>query len=240
MHRNSIGSLVAAIAWTVVSAHAATPSCSISREYLLQADISDRLTVGTDVTLMDRGIEVGGLPASLESAIYNAYVGYDVLPWLTVFTTLGGLQIKENDVYGSSGSKWSLGVAPNIWEGDLRDPSFLAGKISLTALGETTGYNTDQADWQEYTAALLLRYEIFEDPPWSAENVTSLRFSAGPAISAVSGDWSDGGAAESFRETDTLGWMAAVELFPAPAFAICCGAESFDGISVSGSLRLHF
>ena len=244
MHRNSICFLLAAVACTVLPTHAATPAGTITRESMVTSEILNKLSVGADVTFMDRGFDARGMKDDLEARIYGVYIGYDILPWITVFGTVGGCQIKQDETYWSSGAKWSLGVAPNIWEGDLRRPAFLAGKISLTAMGEISMYESSQgdakADWKEFAAALLIRYEIFEDAPWSADSVTSLRFSIGPVVSKANGDMRDNESKWSFSADKTLGWMATAEWFVAPMFSISGGVESFDSTSVSGSIRLHF
>jgi hypothetical protein len=245
MHRNSIAFLPAAVACAILSAHAATPSGTIARDSLVNSEIINRLSVGADITYMDRGFtDTHGVTSETEARIYGAYVGYDVMSWLTVFATFGGSQIKENETYWSSGTKWSVGVAPNLWVGEVRRPSFLAGKISLAAMGELSNYESSEedvtADWREIAVALLVRYEVFEDAPWSADSVTSLRLSAGPILSKVKGDVDNSRENLSFHAKDSVGWMASVEWFVAPTFSLSGGMETFDHTSVSGSIRLHF
>ena len=244
MHRNSVGFLLVAVACTALSTHAANPSGTIARDSIVTSENLNRLSVGADMTYMDRGFEINGAQHEVEARIYGGYIGYDIMSWLTVFATVGGSQIKENETYWSSGTKWSLGVAPNIWEFELRRPSFLAGKVSLAAMGEWSEYESSQdsgkADWRELAVALLVRYEVFEDAPWSADSITSLRLSAGPILSKVTGHWREGGASSSFSEKDSVGWVASAEWFIAPTFSVSGGMEVFDYTSVSGSFRLHF
>lgn len=245
MHRNNIGIMVVAVfACAVLMAGAATPSGTITRESMVSSEVLNRLSVGVDYVSIDREVQGSGVKDSLQARVFSGYVGYDALPWVTVFATLGGCQIDDNSGYWSSGTKWTLGVAPNLWEGDLRRPSFLAGKISISGLAEIGSYESSEggasADWMEYTAGILLRYEVFEDAPWSADSVTSLRLSVGPAFSMLKGDVKNSGAKWSFDESESVGWLATVEWFLAPTFSIAGGAEMFDEASVSASIRLHF
>lgn len=244
MHGNRIALLLAAVAFAVVSASAATPSGTISRDSLVTSDIANRLSVGADVTYMERGFQGNGQTYEAEARTYGGYVGYDVMSWLTVFATMGATQLKDGDTYWSSGTKWSLGVAPNLWEGDLHRPSFLAGRLAISAMVEYSEHESSQGnatvDWTEFAGALLLRYEVFEDAPWSADSVTSLRLSAGPMLSRVNGHLGDGSGKVPFRGEDSVGWVASAEWFIAPNFSIGGTVETFDTTSVSGSIRLHF
>jgi hypothetical protein len=253
MHRNSICLLLATLSCTVLSAYSATPVGTITKESMVATEVLNKLSVGVDLIDMDRTVISQGRLIDLKVRIYDIYVGYDAVSWFTLFATLGASQlIANNDHYWGPGdnwsadTKWSVGVAPNIWEGDLRRPSFLAGKVSISAIGEISGYNSSEGDsevdWKEFTAALLFHYEIFEDAPWSADSATSLRLSAGPFfLTMMSGDRRDAdGRNFSFDEQKSLGWMARAEWFIAPTFSVSGAMEVLDRTTVSGSIRLHF
>jgi len=60
------------------------------------------------------------------------------LQWLTLFGTLGGCQAKstEYDTLGNAKLKWSAGFNLKIWHFDLYDPTWIAGRCSIRAMGE--------------------------------------------------------------------------------------------------------
>lgn len=248
MYNRIIGFTAVFAVCAAVSAQAATPAGTLGRDSLLTSQILNRLSIGADVTYMNRGFDlVGAADTNAEARISGVYVGVDVLSWLTVFGTVGMSQVKESGVdggYWSSGTKWSLGVAPNIWETDLRRPWFMTGKLSLAATAEFGMYESSKAnssaDWSELSAGLLVRYEVTEDAPWSADSATSLRLSAGPMVSVLSGHWRDASPKSSVRAKDVVGWTASAEWFIAPTLSVAGSVETFDETSVSGSLRIHF
>ena len=75
-----------------------TLPASISRQPLVAGRVSDRLSVGVGYDKLERGIEFDNMPeAILEADTISGYVGYDVLPWLTAFVTLGGTKVELDD-----------------------------------------------------------------------------------------------------------------------------------------------
>lgn len=249
MRIKSLGLAVTLLACGIAYASAATPGGRLTRESLLTSKTLSRFSVGADVSFMERGFDLAGRPGgtNAQARTTGAYVGYDILPWLTVFGTLGASQAKggeDGGGYWSSDLKYSLGVAPNIWEAELRRPTFLTGKVSIDAAAEVGMFKSSSdnasAEWTDLSAAVLLRYEVPEDAPWSAESATSLRLSAGPLFSLLDGRWRDSVARSSISARNLVGWTAGAEWFIAPTFSVGANVEVFDTTSVSAAVRLHF
>jgi len=159
-------SAVVVITWIhgSLSFEAATLSASDSRDTLLTQQSLDNLSIGGVFEALKRDMQYdNGGKTKLEAYNYYGYVGYDFLQWLTLFGTLGGCQAKstEYDTLGNAKIKWSAGLNLKIWHFDIYDPSWLAGRCSIRAMGEYSQYQSGNSDttrlkWQDIYASVTL------------------------------------------------------------------------------------
>jgi hypothetical protein len=223
----------------------ATLDASMTPASLVTSESLRWLSIGADFSQIKRDVTSrGGDASTLEARVYDGFVGIDVLDWLTVFGTAGicGVKESESDEYFSQGRKWSLGIAPSIWHMRIPSPEFMAGDLSIAGQVEYESYRSSEGgvsvDWSDVSAALLFRYRITEDSPWSEKEAMSLRFHVGPVVSRIKGDVSN--PRESFTEDKSVGLLAGVELFITPQLSVAGAAEIFDEATLDGSLRFHF
>ncbi len=219
---------------------------SISREPLNIGIPSDRLTVGLTYEDIKLGIDFDDGPdAVLDAASWDVYIGYDVLPWLTVFTTLGSSEIDDTDAVDTSAElKISGGVNAYLWEGDVLEPTYMAGRFTVKSTFELSRYDSDSdagdVSWIDATLALPLGYEIFDNYPESPKGInTSLALYIGPAISYVSGTWESAGGDRDFEAKELFGLIGGVDLFLSPTVSMGVAFKYFDETTVAGSLRFH-
>lgn len=242
--RSALVSLALVASLIAKTAAGATAPGSMAPDSLLVSESLDRLSIGLDATTLKRGITSNGETGPLEARMYAGFIGFDALEWFTVFATVGGCEVKgdPDSDYLSQGVKWSVGLAPVVWQMDMTRPTFMSGTLSLAGLIEYAAYNSEEGDtkveWTDLSAALLFRYEIFEDFPSSKEEPMSLRFFAGPVFSLIDGKVTNPDL--SFDQDRAVGLAAGIEWFITPLFCLAGSAELFDETTVTGSFRFHF
>jgi len=219
---------------------------SISRDALNIGIPSDRLTVGMTYEDIKMGVDFDkGPDAILDAASWDVYVGYDVLPWLTVFTTLGASEIDDTDEIDTDAKfKISGGFNAYLWEGDVLEPTYMSGRFTCKAAFELSRYDSDSdigdVSWIDATFAIPLGYEFFDDYPESSKGInTSLALYIGPAISYVDGTWDTAVGDLDFEGKDMFGFIGGVDLFLSPTVSLGVAFRHFDETSVGGSLRFH-
>ena len=219
---------------------------SISREALNVGVPSERLSVGLNYEDIKLGIDFDDGPdVVLDAESWDVYIGYDVLPWLTVFTTLGSSEIDDTDEVDTSAKfKISGGFNAYLWEGDVLDPTYMAGRFTLKTTFELSRYDSDSdvgdVSWIDATLAIPLGYELFDDYPESAKGIsTSLAMYIGPAISYVNGTWESPVGDRDFEGKELFGFIGGVDLFLSPTLSMGVAFSYFDETTVGGSLRFH-
>ncbi len=222
---------------------------STSRSPLVVGSVSERLSVGVEYDRIKREVqEKNGITGLLEADAFSGYAGYDFQPWLTVFLTVGGVEIKSEPwLETDAGLKASLGISAYLWEADLLTPPFMAGRFSIKATAEAGRYESDtgigEVRWNEVLIALPIGYEKFDRYPASSVGVdTSLALYAGPAYSYLKGvlKESPSGGRVIFDGKDELGLVAGADVFFSPQFSVGAKVLVFDEVSYGASVRFHF
>ena len=224
-----------------------TLPASISRQPLVAGRVSDRLSVGVGYDKLERGIEFDNMPeAILEADTISGYVGYDVLPWLTAFVTLGGTKVELDDgVAYDYGVKFSGGLSAYLWEGDVIVPSYMSGRLSIKAMVDASRSESDSdigtVEWFDVLVALPFGYEKFDRYPASDSGLqTSLALYAGPAFSYMSGTRDTLSGDLDFDATEQFGLVAGADVYFSPSVSIGAKFLAFDELSYRASARFHF
>lgn len=222
-----------------------TLPASISRQPLVAGRVPERLTVGVGYDKLERGIAFDNMPdAILEANTITGYVGYDVLPWLTAFVTVGGSKVKGVDG-ADYGVKFSGGLSAYLWEGDILVPAFMSGRLSIKAMGDVSRTESDidfgKVEWVDVMVALPIGYEKFDHYPASSSGLqTSLALYAGPAFSYMSGKADTPFGALDFDASQHFGVVAGADVFFSPSVSVGAKLIAFDEISYGASARFHF
>lgn len=229
---------------------AATLSASDSRDTLFTQQSLDNLSIGGVFEALKRDMQYdNGGKTKLEAYNYYGYVGYDFLQWLTLFGTLGGSQAKstEYDTLANAGVKWSAGLNLKIWHFDIDDPSFLAGRCSIRAMGEYSQYQSGKSDanqfkWQDLYASLTLNYEVFVS---RMDNIDAYPYSlllyVGPAFSKVDGKRQTATQSYDFSEAHSVGIAVGADLFASHNLSIGGQLQYFfDEPTLSASVMYNF
>lgn len=220
---------------------------SISRQPLITGPVPSRLSVGADYTRTERGVDFDD---NLDSILYadtiSAYVGYDVLSWLTAFVTAGASKIEEEDGMSADyGAKFSVGASAYLWDADVLVPSYMAGRLSIKAMIDAARHESDTdlgtVEWLDVTAALPIGFEKFDRYPTSASGLqTSLALYAGPAFSYLTGTADTRFGDIDFDGSQAFGVVGGVDIYFSPSVSIGAKVVAFDEVSYGASLRFHF
>lgn len=229
---------------------AATLATSDSRETIITQSSLDPLSLGGVFEVLQRDVtfDQGG-KTKLEAHNYYGYAGYDFFERLTLFGTVGASRatMEEDDEFADGGLKWSAGLHLKIWHLDIDDPSFIAGRASIRALGEYSRYRSGDQDselvkWQDLYAAVTVNYEIFVKDMASTEKYPySLLLYIGPAISKVDGKRETANQKSDFSEENAVGIAAGLEIFAAHNLSLGGQLQFyFDEPTFSASLMYNF
>ncbi len=229
------------------SLYGGTLPASISREPLMKGTVSGRVSVGVNYSEIERGVKIRQMPdAVLEAKEISVYLGYDLLPWLTGFVTVGGTELKgEADIGSDAGLKLSGGISAYLWEGDLLEPAFMTGRFSIKAMASLSHQESDTdagtVKWMDVMAALPIGYERFDRYPAGSSGLsTSLALYAGPAVSYWRGSAGTPFGSLNFTAEEALGLVAGLDVFFAPSLSVGVKVLVFDELSYGASLRFHF
>jgi hypothetical protein len=239
-------SLIVALHASLVSA-ASFPT-SISRRPLNVGSPSDRLSIGGSYEEIDRGIDLnqGGDGDDVFSASSaSLYMGYDVRPWLTLFGTVGAVELDAmGDVETDEGLKVSAGLSAYLWEVDISEPTFMAGRFSFKPTLEASHYTSESSEgdvsWFDVTLALPVGYEIFDQYAESSQGIsTSLALYVGPAVSYVSGTVDAPAGDVDFDGEEFFGAIAGLDVYFSAHVSLGAQVSFFDETSIGASLRFH-
>lgn len=227
---------------------AASFPTSISRDALNVGLPSERLTVGLSYQEIERGVDLdrGAQDVRLTANSASLYIGYDIHPWLTVFGTVGGVELDDamEGVETDAGLKISAGVSAYLWQVDILEPIFMAGRFSFKPTAELSQYNTDSnvgdGSWIDAVVSLLFGYERFDQFPVSQKGIdTSLAIFVGPALSYMSGTVDTLEGDVDFDASEDLGFVGGADVYLSPQVSLGVAFSVFDETTISGSLRFH-
>jgi hypothetical protein len=243
--------IAAWLGWGAVSlqALAATLGDSGERESLIEAHNLGWLSVGVDYAQIERSVklqdEAG--PALLKADVYSGQLGVDIVDWLTLFGTAGATQarIGKEGEFQSGRFKYSGGVRINWWHYDIKDPAFMAGRISFRSIGEysqhESGSGSEAIQWEELYGDLILNYEFFVEKMKNWEQYPySLALFVGPAWSQIDGQAGEGAGARSMEADQAIGVVGGLDLFFSHNLSVGAQALYYDEYTLSASIRYHF
>lgn len=226
-------------------------SGSLSTRTLGSADL-EKITVGVDVERVGRTIEVNpGIKESLDVIAYSVFLGYDLLPALTAFATVGATEDRTSDGYGADENSpltWSVGANINLLDYGLRQPSLLnEHRVTMRLTGEIASYKADWSDWKTYSLALPLTYEIIERGKFTTPNPNDrfvLSLYAGPLLSVIDGRLNTDIGDVDFEQDQSFGLLAGADLLLTRSVSLGGHVELFDKdddkITGGASFRYHF
>jgi opacity protein-like surface antigen len=207
-------------------------------DYLITGQDLSRLTMGVYAVQSSRQItwDRSGITDVMDSDLVQAYLGYDVLDWLTVYAIGGAIESKiEGAEAGNSETELGLGFRVNVLNHFIREPTPVEDVIRINMGVEYVQSSFDtgvaSSDWDELTVALTLALVNNTDGNkyYSPE---SIALYAGPIYSAITGD--------NFETEDNVGLIAGLEFYITDTFTFDIQVKRFEEMSVGGGFNFRF
>ncbi len=178
---------------------------------------------------------VGGTQV-MESDRVNAYLGYDVLDWLTIYGIGGGNESKiKGTEGGDSETELGLGFRVNLLNHFIREPTPVEDAIRVNMGVEYVKSSFDNgfssSDWREVTVALTLAL-VNHTAGNKYYTPESIAVYAGPLYSAITGD--------DFETEDNMGLIAGLEVYITDTITLDLQVKHFEETSVGGGVNFRF
>lgn len=238
---------------SAIVTQAGTIPGSMPRETLTYSKSLDRFSITEGFEVIRRKVDIdGGFgEMTLDAACAYVLLGFDILDWFTLFGTVGAAEAEIADAgttiadFDSADLKWSVGANANLWRYDLKDPDFIAGRLSFRAVTEIARYSAEgtgcDSYWYELSVAFPLGYEMFADyGPHEPENVFSLAMYMGPGVSILDGSSDTPIGSRDFDEAESLAIVGGLELYLSHNFSIGCHGVYADDGHLAGVIQYHF
>ena len=189
MSKPSLAAFVAAaalVAATSVHASPMVPDDGRLINYALPAEILTDFHGGIQAFMGDRTVENNGFSSEMDARRLNAYLGYDVARWLSIYV-LGGVQsVKNNDIRMENDTTFLYGAG--LWAALIDDAQLdfvkTISRYRLNFAMEVTHSDPNDLSWTQFDASLT--FGIYNDSFLSdAKFPTAIGIFAGPIYSTV-------------------------------------------------------
>jgi opacity protein-like surface antigen len=235
---NTFVAIIVGLLTSTLSLCAMPLGSSEPSDYLITGQDLSRLTMGVYVVQSERQItwDSSGLTEVMESDRVQAYLGYDVLDWLT-FYAIGGAN--ESKIEGPEGddsdTELGLGFRVNLLNHFIREPTATEDVIRMNMGVEYVRSSLDNefasSDWSELTVALTIALVNAVDGNkyfWPE----SIAIYAGPIYSTINGD--------EFETDDDVGLIAGLEFYLTDTCSLDIQVKYFEETSVGGGINFRF
>ena len=208
------------------------------RDYVVAAPALNSLSCGVYGDNAQNDITVSSIPTRLETSKIMAYLGVDVLPWLTPYVTVGTGSSKFDDGPSKSQGVYGLGIQLKFLDHEIPDPGLLEDRLRLNANAEYTwrgaaDWMGEDLKWQELNASLTVG--IVNDVNGNALFIPdSIAIYCGPIYTALSGSEIGGDGRTDF------GFCAGLEVFYTKRVAFYGQINKQDNDGYSVGLNIHF
>ncbi|MBU1692468.1 MAG: porin family protein [Verrucomicrobia bacterium] len=216
-------------------------------EALLTSGGLDRFSAGLFYQQLRRPIETEtGFEMELQARTYEAVLGLDIMPWLTLYGSAGGSDARFRNIsdYGQDRFSWAAGFNMNIWQwtgyGDMP-----VWRLNFKTRADVARYETETGNleikWTDYSVAFPVGYEVvFARSPESITELDHLEIFLGPALSYIDGRYQQGGQSYDFEEQNSFGVMGGVSLFITKTLFVGASASYFDRFLIRGGVGYSF
>ena len=236
---NTFVSIVVGVLTSTLSLCAMPLGSSEPSDYLIKGQDLSRLTMGVYVAQSDRQIswDDSGITQVIESDRVQAYLGYDVLDWLTCYAIGGANESKIEGIQGGGNSETELGLGfrVNLLNHFIREPTAIEDVIRMNMGVEYVRSSFDNgfasSDWSELSVALTMAIvNAIEGNKYFWPE--SIAIYAGPIYSAINGD--------EFETDDDVGLIAGLEFFLTDTCTLDFQVKYFEETSIAGGVNFRF
>ncbi len=158
------------------------------RHYLVSAETLSSWHAGAYLRAHDRTVKRSGMEEDVEVGYAMAYVGRDLLSWLTVYGTLGVADLDEKRLGRSEDSAaYGLGVWFNLLDHDAFEFLESVQRFRVQGMLQYVMFRTDDVTWGEVSGNLTFgaTHEVTSSKFFWPEAVTLY---AGPTLNVIVSD----------------------------------------------------
>ncbi len=183
----ALAAVAALVAATPVHAAPAVPDDARLVNYAIPADILTDFHGGIQGFLGDRNVKDDfGITSEMDVRRINAYLGYDVGRWLSLYVIGGVMSVKDNDIGLDNDTAFLFGAG--LWAALIDDAQldFLStiSRYRLNFGMEVSHSDPNDLAWTQFDASLT--FGIYNDSFLSdAKFPTAIGIFAGPIFSTV-------------------------------------------------------
>lgn len=198
--------VAAAAATLLVSSNATAgapkaPDDGYITHHAVNSEILDAWHGGVQAFGAKRNVETkrGGFTSEMAAKRVNAYVGYDLTRWFTIYALGGVLNVKNNEAFLPSDTTtvWGAGAFFALLDDDQLDFLSTVSRYRLTAGVEASYSDPNDLEWTQFDA--WLTFEILNDMYLSdAIFPTQIGIFCGPVFSKVD--------MEGYEQVDDNDW----------------------------------
>ena len=201
-----------------------------------------RLSLDGYVLQQTRGMDYGSGPAREWKVMHaGATVGIDLTRWLTLKAGGGGSDLSVDGDNRDSGGEWLVGGQLRLLDYWMLEPLvsdepyWLSVNVNGHYLGTTSNGGNEDVTWQELFGSVELSLTARPER-WGF--IDRIGIFAGPAYSAIKAD--DGGGFGSISQDRAFGFVGGLFLNPNNNVTLKAEVQSFDKVSIGGSVGFHF
>ncbi len=224
---------------------AATPSsnaASIARSKLVREHlVADRDASAWSCGLLSlnriRDVRRNRSIYELETRSIFAYLGYDILPWLTAYGAAGNTESELTPIVGTDDSRteYMIGVNANLIDQSILDPLLMEDRIGVHAsayLSRGSGdWGFTEAKWTEFNVQATA--SIIND-------IRGSRIFWPEAISIFGGPIYSEITSSAFDVEENFGFTAGMEIYFTKRVSINAGLDNYDDSSFFAGLHVRF
>ncbi|MFC1497148.1 hypothetical protein ACFLS1_01570 [Verrucomicrobiota bacterium] len=206
------------------------------RDYLVAGHNLHGFNFGTYITLGSRRVSINNTEGTLDSELISAYLGYDIMPWATIYGLGGSGHLDhENVTTDESMSQYGFGISVNILDHMILDPTLFEDRIKISAQFQYTALNTDLVPntkllSETYGCMTIAIVNDSDEGKLYCPNGISVY--GGPAISTL-----NSGNISAKKRT---GVCFGMEVFLTELTALNLRMDMFGKTSVSAGLNIRF
>lgn len=207
------------------------------REYLVSQKEHAKWSCGIFVSGRHREVSRNGFIYDFETGSFFGYLGYDIVPWLTLFGAAGATEaeLSNGSTSDDSNAEFMAGFNANILDQSILDPLLMEDRFTVNASAYASVGSADfaheDATWMEINAQLTasLINDLDGSKVFWPEAIAVF---GGPVYSDFESD--------SFDEENTFGLTGGIEVFFTKRVSMNAGVESFEDSSYFSGVHVRF
>lgn len=222
---------------TLPSNSASIARSKLAREHLIADRDASAWSAGVLAITRAREIELNSQSHDLETSSIFAYLGYDVLPWLTFFGAAGTTESELTDSMwdDDSHAEFMVGINANLIDQSILDPLLTENRLGLHASAYATRASAEwgptEADWTELNieATISIINDVTGNKLFWPEAISIF---AGPVYSEI--------YSSDFDVEDNFGFTAGMAMYFTERLSINAGIDNFEDSSFFAGMHVRF